>query len=590
MASEYSPFLLVDVPMKPVQIFLICLLVAGSSGAVWDSVAVRKVREGIRLFKAGEYTEAGNAFEAADSSQPDNATIAFDQGCTLTAQGKSDEAKDLFQQAALARETGLSADAHYNLGNLAGMNAKQMLGNDPVNVNPETRDEVISGLLSAVGHYRDCLRMEFTHAEARHNLELIRLYIKHIRSRWKQRDRETARKELNLLEFLAMIEQQQVGLRTVTRILNQEDDSPGKRQAIKETTDSQRRLQEETEPLKQKFAAELQKQSGPQPSQDNEHQQILNVLNQMADNAGNNMLKAADQLQIASLKKSEQTQRDTLDQLNEIYMVLAPFIKILEQATNVQEQLVQKSDEIIQSSESTHSDQSQILSDRNNDSNPDAERSESREIAADKAEEFAWQQSRISDWGRLLSLKAEVELPQVEAQIKETEAQTSNKLKAAPDNDPQQQPPLTDHSTRLTSLMKSLRKAIDLGPQVEQHSTKAEEHLVSGTINPALTEQEETLRLLKEIARPMADQDSKDEQQDDQNHSNDNPDRQQNSAEKDQSQQDQQNDQKEQQRKSSQQQAESVLRRAREREREHRKREKELRKILGSIIRVERDW
>jgi hypothetical protein len=589
IVPRHLPFFFLDVPMKPIQALLICLLLAGSSGAVWDSVAVRKVREGIRLFKAGEYTEAGNAFEAADAAQPNNDTITFDQACTLTAQGKSDEAKDLFQQAALARETSLSSDAYYNLGNLAGVNAKQLLGDDPVNVKPENRDEVISGLLSAVGYYRDCLRMESTHAEARHNLELIRLYIKHIQSQWEQRDRETARNELSLLEFLAMIEQQQRGLRTITRMLSQEDDSPRKRQTLKETTDSQRQLQEETEPLKQKFTAELQKQSGQQPPRDNEHQQILTVLNQMADDAGNNMLKAADQLQIADLEKSEQTQRDTLDQLNEIYMVVAPFTKVLEQAINVQEQLIQESDNITESSGSPHDDQPKELSDVNDDSALNAASSESRRIDADRAAEFAWQQSRISDWGHLLSLKAEVELPQAEAQIEAMEAQKPHQPNVSLDDDPQQQPPPTDPSDQLKSLVESLRKAIDLGPRVEQHSMTAEEHLISATVDLALPEQQEAFRLLKEIAQPMADQNSKDQQQGDQNHNKDHN-QQQDSADKDQSQQDQQNEQKEQQRKSSQQQAESVLRRAREREREHRDREKELRKILGGIIAVDRDW
>ncbi|MCH2201121.1 MAG: hypothetical protein MK102_04070 [Fuerstiella sp.] len=573
--------------MKPSQALLICLLLAGSSGALWDSVAVRKVREGIRLFKAGEYSKAGNAFEAADADQPNNDTITFDQACTLTAQGKSDEAKDLFQQAALARETGLSADAYYNLGHLAGMNARQMLGDDPVNLNPENRNEVIASLLSAVGHYRDCLRMESSHAEARHNLELIRLYIKNIQSQWEQRDRETARNELSLLDFLAMIEQQQQGLRKITRMLSQEDDSPRKRQAIKEATDSQRRLQEETEPLKQKLTAELQKQLGQQPPQDNEHQQVLTILNQMADDAGNSMLKAADQLQIAELETSEQTQKDTLDQLNEIYMVVAPFTKVLEQATNVQEQLVAESNNVTESSGSPHDHPPMELQDVDGDSASDVASSESRQIDDDRAAEFSWQQSRISDWGRLLSLKAEVELPQVEAQIEEMETQKPHQPNASPDDGQQQ--PSADPSDQLKALVESLRKAIDLGPQVEQHSVTAEEHLSSAAVDQALPEQQEALRLLKEIAQPIADQNSKDQQQGDQNQ-NENHDQQQDSPDKDQSQQNQQNERHEQQRKLSRQQAESVLRRAREREREHRDRKKELRKILGGIIAVDRDW
>ena len=85
---------------------------------IWDSVAVKKVRDGIQLFRAGEYSAAAEAFDVADSAEPDNETIAFDQACALTGQGELEDAKELFQQVALARETSLSSAAYYNQGNL----------------------------------------------------------------------------------------------------------------------------------------------------------------------------------------------------------------------------------------------------------------------------------------------------------------------------------------------------------------------------------------------------------------------------------------------------------------------------------------
>ncbi len=611
-------------PRKLIRSLLICLLIGSSLGAVWDSVAVKKVREGIQSFAAGEYEAARAAFDAARSAEPDNETITFDQACTLTAQGELDQAKDLFQQAALAPDRQLSSDAHYNVGNLAAVNAKETLGSDPVNVDPDKRQEVISGLLSAVGHYRDCLRIEETHPEARHNLELIRLFIKHIQAEWEQRDREQAREELGLLEFLAMIEQRQQGLRSVPALLAREKNSPHLRQALRETVDAQRQLQEEIEPLKQKLTAELQPAAAgqlppsaqpPPQATDEQFHQIQALLDQMADDAGELMLEAADQVHAGELEAAHQTQRETLDQLNEIYMVVAPFAKVLERAIPVQEGLAQKSESMDESSGPPSDAGPDPDSSVDSGKPPHAGQNGSAGVEPDEAAEFSWQQSHITDWGRLLSLKAEVELPQAEAQVEEMATQAAQTPAASSDDDSagseqsaadaddrsSESSATHDPAAQLQALVESLRKAIELAPQVEEHSASAEQHLASSTFDQALSDQQEALRLLKEIAEPLSEQNEQNEQdkqnQQDQDE-NGQQDQQQDAQDQNETQQDPQNEpsdsdqqeQQEQQQKSSQERAESVLRRAREREREHRDLEKELRKILGGISPVDKDW
>ena len=540
---------------------------------------------------AGEYTAAGTAFDAANSVEPDNEIITFDQACTLTAQGELDQAKDLFHLAALARETGLSSDAYYNLGNLTAVSARETLGDDPVNVDLDKREEVISGLLSAVGHYRDCLRTEFIHAQARHNLELIRLFIKHIQEEWEQRDREKAREELGLLEFLAMIEQQQHGVRTVVQMLTGEDDSPQQRQAVRETADSQRQLHGEIGPLKEKIVAELQPQSGQQPhpaqqppqASDQQRQKIEMFLGQLAGDAGDGILKAADEIESADLKVAQQTQRDTLDLLNEIFMIVAPFAKVLERAIPVQEGLVQKSETITESSGLPPGVGPDEHSGTGEASLSDSAQADLPGIDPEGTGELAWQQSRISDWGRLLSLKAEGELPQAEAQVEAMANQVPDESLPSPDDDSAEEATSSDPTAQLKSLVESLQNAIELAPQIEELSVSAEQYLTSAAVDRALPDQQEALRLLKEIAKPLSDQNDQDKQQQDEQNQNSEQDQQQNE-------QSEKNDQQEQQQKSSKERAESVLRRAREREREHRDREKEFRKILGGLIPVDKDW
>ena len=64
-------------------------------------------------------------------------------------------------------------------------------------------------LLTSVRHYRDVLNLNPQHKDARHNLELIRLFIKHIQSQWAERDRQRDREEKDLLQFILMLEEKE---------------------------------------------------------------------------------------------------------------------------------------------------------------------------------------------------------------------------------------------------------------------------------------------------------------------------------------------------------------------------------------------
>ncbi len=564
---------------------LIGLLLCVSAGPLWDSPAVKKVREGVRRFSEGNYAAATEAFDEADAARPEDARIAFDRACSLAAQGQADEAQELFQQAALAREADLSAAAHYNMGNLAADQARDILGTDPVSLPAEQRPDAVSGLLSAVVHYRDCLRMNPDHADARHNLELIRLFIKHIESEWERRDREQDRDELGLLEFLAMLERRQEQLRTTGQQLSDEDDSPQHRQALREAAESQTKLQEEIGPLREKLSSELQAASGQSVMDPEQLERVTSLLHQLADGTGAAMLQAAEHLQAADPVRAVVTQREVLDQLNQIYMVIAPFDQILQKAVPRQERLVSESGAMAGPA-----------------GQEDSASSPTSPLTV--GSEQAWKQSRISDWSRLLSLKAEAELPQLQNQLESMDSGTPGS-QPPPAAGATGEPPAADPTARLQALSQAMQKAIELAPQVEELSASAENHLNSEDAEHALPDQQEALRLLKEIAEPLADQqDQNDQQQDQQDQQRqDQKDQQDQQGQNDQPQQDPQDSQQdsddqsadnqqqqEQQQQSARQRAESVLRRARERERERRDLEKELRRILGGVISVDKDW
>ncbi|MEO8498505.1 MAG: hypothetical protein ABI614_25865, partial [Planctomycetota bacterium] len=213
--------------------------------------ARQQVRTGLKQHLAGEYGAATESFAEAAKTLPDEPRVTYDRACALAAQGKRKEATDLFQQAALAREPQLAASSHYNLGCLVAQQARELFGEKPEEADATTREQGVKLLHEAVMHYRDCLRIDGNHEPARKNLELLRLWIKHMDDVWARRDREKRREEMDLLQFLDWIEGEQRTLEAAVKSLGQIDGSPRQRQAVAVTENSQRLLADEIEPLQQ---------------------------------------------------------------------------------------------------------------------------------------------------------------------------------------------------------------------------------------------------------------------------------------------------------------------------------------------------
>ncbi len=597
-------------------VLVVLVGVVASLGFNPASTAVQKVREGIRFFVGGDFESAGKSFNEADKAEPDNATIAFNRACALAASGDSakvEEAQKLFRNAALVRDIRIAARALYNLGCLSAEQGRATLGEDPVEAAPENREAGVSQLLAAVGYYRDCLRLDKEHVEARHNLELIRLFIKHIQDQWAKRDRELARAEKGLLEFLAMIEQRQTELRSAVRLLSEQKDSPQRRQATSELADSQKELRDEIEPLKDKITAEITaaQQTPPggnatnaDPSLAIQMKQAQKVLHQLTDEAGSKMAEAASELATAAFENARTNQLNSLDRLNEIFMAMAPFQNVLQRATKQQEQLTGHSENL------TGYEPDRVVEEMPDDdeaAEPDADDKGKQppggiDLPDHEYPELALQQSRVADWSRMLSLKAQADLPQIEAQLKAAQKKTADAEDPMPqstigdnkdesteeDAEAELKSEAEDRLVHLQGLKASLEKAIELGPKVEEHSRTASESLEAKQLFAALPDQQEALKLLREIAESLS-RDDQQQQSDDQKNDDQKNDDQKNDDQPDKSEQQKQQEQQ-QKGQSQRERAMSALRRAREREREHRDLQKQLQQLIGGQIRVDRDW
>ena len=329
-------------------------VLAASVARAGTREAAEKVRAGIASYHSGDYAQAAAAFQEADLAQPDDLRIAFARGAALAAQGDTAKAVELLQKAALSSDLELAVRARYNLGCLAAAKARKLFGEHPEKAPPEVRKEGLADLASAVADFRDCLRLDKDHADARHNLEVIRLWIKSIQSLWEQADRKKQRDETDLASFLEILEQGQRALRITTRPLAKADDSPKHREAQRALETAERKLGEEIEPLKEKIEATLSKAVQPAPAGTSpggsnapaptavpeEVKKAIANLQSMADDAGKAIGAAVEQLHAGKATEAVKPQTEAVEKFNQMYRTVAPFPGLVQRALGTQQGLV----------------------------------------------------------------------------------------------------------------------------------------------------------------------------------------------------------------------------------------------------------
>lgn len=169
---------------------LLCLGVCAQAAFAASGEAEQRVEEGRAHYEAADYAAAADAFTEADAALPGDPRILFDLGAALAARGDVEQAEALLQKAAASDDRGAAIRARYNLGCLAAEKARALFGNRPEEASPEMRQQGIELLDQAAGHYRECLRLDENHADARHNLELLRLWTAGMRNTWRARDQQ----------------------------------------------------------------------------------------------------------------------------------------------------------------------------------------------------------------------------------------------------------------------------------------------------------------------------------------------------------------------------------------------------------------
>jgi hypothetical protein len=562
VAALWSEFIL-----HPSSFILLLMLLCFPAFAFGgEREASQQVRRGLEEFRQGDFQAAAEAFAEADESLPQQPRIAFNRACAAAAAGQTQQAIDLFQKAALGRDRQLAAACYYNLGCLSAEQARARLGERPEEAAPEVRKEVRERMGRAAGHFRECLRVEADHDDARYNLETIRLWLKHIEAVWKQHDRQKRRDELNLLQFLHMLETQQRALRTAGKALARVPPSPKQRQEVRAAESAERELAEEIDTLKAKIRDALATPplagvTAPPPQADANVQKALEFLTALADDVHTAMQRAANRLADRSVPEALTHQTAAVEKLDQIFMAVAPFVNLVQKAIGRQQELVDQSSAAVKAAKDRQ----------------DKAADDNREPPQLDFVDAAWNQRFVAGYSRVLPAKAKQELERLES----SGPPSPGGLPKAPDGGaaaPGAADPQAAEKQR-AALERSFKKGIELAPKIETLTSQAAADLGAHQTERALPKQEEALKLLRQILPKLEGQQQQDQPQD--QPKDQSPDRPK----------DQRKDQRTQQpRDLPKEQADAVLSRLRQRQQERREMEKEMQRLLFQPDKVDKDW
>ena len=319
-------------PAVPVSTALV--LVASLTAISRADHPAEAVRDGLRWYDKGEFDKARDSFAAAreqfdQGDAAKSAIAAFDQACAAHRKGDVAQAREWYLKAGLAHDKGLAASAHYNLGTLAAEEARRLAGENPENVAPEKRPEILDQLRAAVASFRHSLELQPDNSLAHHDIELVRQWIKYYSDKWSARDREKRRQETNLVAFLEFLIETQRALRESVEALT----TTAPADAFAEPKRLQEELQHEILPLKEKIKIELT----PNPSSGGNSQPVSSVnlekgitmLQGWASDAGDKMLSAARHLDSREAGPAATDQQSAIDELEKIWDAVIPFHTLL---------------------------------------------------------------------------------------------------------------------------------------------------------------------------------------------------------------------------------------------------------------------
>lgn len=569
--------------------------------------AAEVLNEAVDRLDAGALDAALPLFEEASRLAPRQPIVSYGHGVALQRKGDLDAAEARYGAAASAGDARAAARARYNLGTLAVERAKAALGERPEDADREARTRALEAIDGGAAEFRTALELDPADQDARYNLELLRVWKKHIQDEWKRKDKEQERKDQDLLQLLDGIWKAQRKLRASASALDAEGASPRQREALAELAAGQRELKLDalavgpkidealaaagTQPAGAAAAGGAAAPAGPTPEQLEEAKQGLHAA---LDELALAMDAAAGALDRGDAGAAEPEQARAVGGLSDLWLAFATFEPLLKRMIELEQGVVEGTE-------------------------PLAEAAPSASAPAAPLPPLALgeDQGQVGELAPILVERASAAAPEADAMLAAAEQAEAALAAEGPASQPAASQPAASQpgsgdpaaqvaamKQRAEGLKQALSKAAANGPLIPPLAEQAVADLGGGRVQDALRGEQEILRLLKEIAESLRQQDPKDEQKQDQPQEDQ---EKQDQEKEDQEKQDGDSEQKPEEQPDpkdpkddsnkqdekppmTQQQMQKLLQQALAREKEYKDKKKALQQALAVPVPVERDW
>lgn len=480
-------------------IFIFLLLVAWKVPGFADSSG--RIKEATKAFRSGDYLKAAEGFQEAEQASPNDLRISFNHGSSLAAAGKFDEAVEILKKSALSPDKKIASDSLNLLGQIAVDQVRQLLSDPPEATPPEQHAEIFEKLQIAEQYYSEAISVAPKNSASQSAVELIRAWRTRIAKLWDLAERKKKRQS-DVLERLHWLENWQEELARGIVKESIEPNSPKKFQNLYRSAENQNHLTDEFAALQSDFQKELDQSRSEQNQPGNSSKidensdsdnRALELIIEELQRLKESSETARHQLRSFQTDAARQTVEENFSRLNRLRMNLAPFEMIVREAEQLQEKLCNETSESEKKGKTTEDHMEQI----------DGQKLDPMEQAA--------RQRRIERWMPLMVFRAKESLQHLE----------ENGL--SPQGLPEEQ-------------NKPFDLAVKYGPEIQKLAQNAAGKLQAVQYSEALPDQEEALRLLREILQTTNEQNQQQQNQD----NNQQDRKQQNQDQNKQDQQDQQ--------------------------------------------------
>lgn len=164
-------------------------------------------REGLDELAAGHFERAAELFREAQLLAPGVPRLQLAAGFAARGKGDLDAAETSFRAAAGGADAVATRIAYQCLADLEVQRAKDKLGAAPEVLEGDARAEVQAAIERAASHARSALRVDESSADARHDLELLRLWLARMKDAWAAHDAEKAKQEAARKDLVQLFEE-----------------------------------------------------------------------------------------------------------------------------------------------------------------------------------------------------------------------------------------------------------------------------------------------------------------------------------------------------------------------------------------------